>query len=67
MLAVRRPPGCLSNVVFHGASRCTGEEKESDGDQGIGRRSKSLPDPQDIVSGPLLLSVVLAGPQEHTD
>ena len=67
MLPVRRPPDCRSNVAFHGASECTGEEKECDGDQGIGRRSKSLPDPQDIVSGPLLLSAVLAGPQEHTD
>ena len=28
MLAVGRPPDCRSNVVFHGVSRCTGEEKE---------------------------------------
>ena len=67
MLPVRGPPDGRSNVAFHGASRCTGEEKECDGDQGIGRRSKSLPDAQDIVAGPLLLSAVLAGPQEHTE
>ena len=42
MVAVRRPPDCRSNVVSHGASRCTGEEKECDGDQGIGRRSQTL-------------------------
>ena len=42
MLAVGRPPDCRSNVVFPGASRCTGEEKECDGDQGIGRRSQTL-------------------------
>ena len=42
MVAVRGPPDCRSNVVFHGASRCTDEGKECDGDQGIGRRSQTL-------------------------
>ena len=67
MWPVRRPPDCRSKVVHQGASWCTGEEKESDDDQGSCRRSKRLSVSQDIVSGPLLFSGVLTGPQVHTD